>query len=94
MPSLYEVKTQLSRYVREAEEGRPVVITRHNEAVAVLVPFNGYATSMNTARTAEQVELLQRIAEEAQKVANDAARLLELEKQASAQVLEQNVGSE
>jgi len=35
---LSEVKDDLSRYLREAEEG-PVVITRHGKAAGVLIGF-------------------------------------------------------
>lgn len=35
--SVSEVKAKLSEYVREAEHGDPVVITRHGRAVAALV---------------------------------------------------------
>ena len=35
--SLSEVKAKLSEYVRAAEHGDPVVITRHGRAVAALV---------------------------------------------------------
>lgn len=35
--SLSEVKAKFSEYVREAEYGDPVVITRHGRAVAALV---------------------------------------------------------
>ena len=35
--SLSEVKARLSKYVRSAEHGEPVVITRHGEAVAAIV---------------------------------------------------------
>lgn len=35
--SLSEVKAKLSEYVRDAEDGRPVVITRHGQPVAALV---------------------------------------------------------
>lgn len=32
-----EVKAKLSEYIRAAEHGEPVVITRHGQAVAVIV---------------------------------------------------------
>ena len=35
--SLSEVKAKLSEYVRAAEHGDPVVITRHGQAVAAIV---------------------------------------------------------
>lgn len=35
--SVSEVKAKLSEYVREAERGEPVVITRHGQAIAALV---------------------------------------------------------
>jgi len=35
--SLSEVKARLSEYVRAAEHGDPVVITRHGQAVAAIV---------------------------------------------------------
>lgn len=40
MPAKYpiaEVKAKLGQFVREAEEGRPVVITRHGKPVAAIV---------------------------------------------------------
>jgi prevent-host-death family protein len=35
--SVSEVKAKLSEYVREAQRGEPVVITRHGQAIAALV---------------------------------------------------------
>lgn len=35
--SIAEVKAKLSEYIRSAERGDPVVITRHGQAVAALV---------------------------------------------------------
>ncbi len=35
--SVSEVKAKLSEYIREAEGGDPVVITRHGQAIAALV---------------------------------------------------------
>lgn len=35
--SVSEVKAKLSEYIRDAEHGDPVVITRHGQAVAALV---------------------------------------------------------
>jgi len=35
--SVAEVKAKLSEYIRAAEHGEPVVITRHGQAVAALV---------------------------------------------------------
>ncbi|MFT4187374.1 MAG: type II toxin-antitoxin system prevent-host-death family antitoxin [Aeromicrobium sp.] len=37
--SVYEAKTQLSRLLVEAEQGRPVTIARHGKPVARLVPY-------------------------------------------------------
>jgi prevent-host-death family protein len=46
---LFEAKTHLSELVARAERGEEVVITRHNKAVAKLVPV-----SRNTARSNQQ----------------------------------------
>jgi prevent-host-death family protein len=35
--TISEVKAKLSKYIRAAEHGEPVVITRHGQAVAALV---------------------------------------------------------
>ena len=35
--SVSEVKAKLSEYIREAQRGDPVVITRHGQAIAALV---------------------------------------------------------
>ena len=35
--SVSEVKAKLSEYIREAQRGEPVVITRHGQAIAALV---------------------------------------------------------
>lgn len=43
-----EAKAKLSKWIRDAESGRPVVITRHGRPVAALVP-------------AEDLEQLQRL---------------------------------
>ncbi len=42
--SVVEVKAKLSEYIRVAEHGDPVVITRHGQAVAALVSFEEVAT--------------------------------------------------
>jgi prevent-host-death family protein len=39
--SVSEVKARFSEFVREAERGEPVVITRHGQAVAALVSAEG-----------------------------------------------------
>ena len=39
-----EVKAKLGQFVRDAEEGRPVVITRHGKPVAALVRAEDLAT--------------------------------------------------
>jgi len=46
--SVSEVKAKLSEYVREAQHGDPVVITRHGQAVAALV-------------SSEEVQMLERL---------------------------------
>ena len=46
--SVAEVKAKLSEYIRAAEHGDPVVITRHGQAVAALV-------------SSEEVETLERL---------------------------------
>lgn len=38
-----EVKAKLGQFVRDAEEGRPTVITRHGKPVAALVPAEDLA---------------------------------------------------
>ena len=35
--SVSEVKAKLSEYIRDAQRGHPVVITRHGQAIAALV---------------------------------------------------------
>lgn len=37
--SVYEAKTQLSKWIDEALEGNSVIITRHGEPVVELVPI-------------------------------------------------------
>jgi len=46
--SVAEVKAKLSQYIRAAEHGDPVVITRHGQAVAALV-------------SSEEVQMLERL---------------------------------
>jgi prevent-host-death family protein len=46
--SVSEVKAKLSEYIRDAERGDPVVITRHGKAIAALVG-------------SEELEILQRL---------------------------------
>ena len=46
--SVAEVKAKLSEYIRAAERGDPVVITRHGQAVAALV-------------SSEDVQMLERL---------------------------------
>ncbi len=46
--SVAEVKAKLSEYIRAAEHGDPVVITRHGQAVAALV-------------SSEEVQMLERL---------------------------------
>ena len=46
--SVAEVKAKLSEYMRAAEHGDPVVITRHGQAVAALV-------------SSEEVQMLERL---------------------------------
>ncbi len=38
--SVVEAKARFSRCVREAEQGEPVVLTRHGRSVAALVPMD------------------------------------------------------
>ena len=41
---LFVAKTHLSEYVRRAEAGEEVIITRHNKPVAKIVPLNAVPT--------------------------------------------------
>lgn len=42
--SVSEVRATLSEYIRDAEHGVPVVITRHGQAVAALVASDEFRT--------------------------------------------------
>ncbi|MGD2124090.1 MAG: type II toxin-antitoxin system Phd/YefM family antitoxin [Gemmatimonadota bacterium] len=42
--SVSEVKAKLSEYIRDAQSGDPVVITRHGQAIAALVAFEELET--------------------------------------------------
>jgi prevent-host-death family protein len=49
---LFEAKTHLSELVARAERGEEVVITRHNKAVAKLVPIVAAETDAASRRAA------------------------------------------
>ena len=57
---LFEAKTHLSELVAQAEQGREIVITRHNKPVAKIVPFKAEAP-VDMTRRREAIARLQKL---------------------------------
>lgn len=60
--SVFEARNKLSDYVKLAEEGEPVAITRYNKPVAVIISYDEFEVKKNNKPTL--MERLQKLKEE------------------------------
>ncbi len=67
--SIYEARNNLSDYVKMAEKGEPVELTRYNKPVAVIISYEEYEETKP--EKSSLLETLQKIKEEYADVLDD-----------------------